>query len=316
MSTHNQTISSPDDFPGKIELVLVTSEIAKKWLEEYRFQGQRNLDRETVLLYAREMQMGRFDAVSQINLVQVGPKTYLTDGQHRLQAVALSNVPIPFVVRTKTATDETEAARDYNASTGKARTVSDSLRATGIQESLELNSSELNVIAAATSLIVGGFSIRANRSLLNRSVTEKEQSIREWAPDYAEYQKSVLGAHQSLARILKWRGVVAVGLVTFRYAPFKASQFWGDLVAEEGRSKAGTYLERRLLFGELSKRKNMASISRNVAEAWNRFFLGKSLPANFHPLADTLPIYIAGSPFNGSQQIELFPKGEVSDGDA
>lgn len=310
---NNQTIQMPDD-AGSIELVQVTPEIAQEWLEKYPFAGQRDIKPELVLLYAREMTLGRFDAISQINLVQVGNKKFLTDGQHRLRGVVKSGVPVMFVIRTRNAADEAIAARDYNSASSEPRTVKDSLRATGVQEALELSSTHLNMISAATALIEGGFSTRANRSLLVRSTTEKERAIREWATEFAQYQNAILGAHSALARVLKWRGIVSVGMVTFRYAPFKASQFWGDLVSEDDRSKAGIYIERRLLTTDIPKTKNMATVSRTVAEAWNRFYLGKRLAANFHALGDSVPIYIAGSPFNGSQQVDLFPSEEVTNG--
>ncbi len=300
---------------GSIELVQVTPDLAREWLSQRPFRGQRKLDRETVLLYSRLMKMGEFDALSQVNFATVGDDTFLTDGQHRLNAVVHSEVTTPFVVRTRILEDELSVAADYNSANGKSRTVNDSFRATGIQESLALSSTQLNMISAATALIEGGFSPRSNRSLLVRSTSDKEKSIRDWNNEFRQYQNAITGAHQALSRVLKWRGVTAVGMVTFRYAPFKAQQFWGDLVSEDNRTKAGNYLERRLLFSGIPKTKNMATVSRTVAEAWNRLFLGKHLAANFTPLGDSVPIYIAGSPFTGSQQVELFPDVEVVNGE-
>src|SRR3712207_331649 len=72
-----------------VEIVEITPEIAEKWLHDYSYHGQRPIVKGQVDFLAFEMAAGRFET-SEMRLVHVGDRIFLTNGQHRLRAVIAS----------------------------------------------------------------------------------------------------------------------------------------------------------------------------------------------------------------------------------
>lgn len=82
---------------ARIEKIEITPEIAKKWLGQ-NTASNRKVSKRTVEAYAREMKAGRWHTTHQgIAFNQAGE---LIDGQHRLNAILLAEVPIEMYVYT------------------------------------------------------------------------------------------------------------------------------------------------------------------------------------------------------------------------
>lgn len=77
------------------ETIDVTPELAKKWLET-NSEGQRNMRRNAVATYARDMAMGNWAFTHQP--IAFNEHGKLVDGQHRLNAVVESGATVRFVV--------------------------------------------------------------------------------------------------------------------------------------------------------------------------------------------------------------------------
>lgn len=120
---NNKQISHDTPVQGNIPIILVTPELAQKWLDT-RYEAERRLRLGKVAAFARDMREGKWRFIGDpIRFDEANGN--LVDGQHRLQAVVDSGQPqlfpvlhIPF---------EDRAAID----TGTARTLGDVLNLGG-----------------------------------------------------------------------------------------------------------------------------------------------------------------------------------------
>lgn len=119
-------------------LELVTPEQAKKWVE-MNAENQRKLKEDVVLGYSRDMLSGRW------RLTPDSPVSFdwngrLINGQHRLSAVTVANIPIQFIVSRGWSPDVIECIDQ-----GKSRTDVDRAHAKGF---LHLNSTHFAIARA------------------------------------------------------------------------------------------------------------------------------------------------------------------------
>lgn len=118
------TVLSPEsDTKTRVSVEEVTPETARRWLG--RNQGNRTLRSKSLVRdYAQTMKNGRWAFTGEP--IQFAPDGRLLNGQHRLSAVILANVTLPFlVVRNLPA----EAQRYMDS--GAKRTVADALTMDG-----------------------------------------------------------------------------------------------------------------------------------------------------------------------------------------
>jgi hypothetical protein len=78
----------------RAEIITVTPELARKWLEANK--ANRRLRRRDVANYARDMAAGRW--LMNGEAVKFDTADLLLDGQHRLHAVITAGVPVPMLV--------------------------------------------------------------------------------------------------------------------------------------------------------------------------------------------------------------------------
>ena len=78
-------------------MVLVTPELAQKWLDEHNTNNRKKKP-EAITRYAREMEHGRWDADA--SDIKFSRTMELLDGQNRLHACVQSGVPFPTLIRT------------------------------------------------------------------------------------------------------------------------------------------------------------------------------------------------------------------------
>jgi len=109
----------------------VTSDLAEKWLAQNTHN--RNLRDKAVMAYARDMESGNWaENGESIKFAKDGT---LLDGQHRLQAIALSGVTVKMLVVTGLENRTQETMDD-----GRKRTLSDALHLRGETNSVILGS--------------------------------------------------------------------------------------------------------------------------------------------------------------------------------
>ena len=77
------------------EVLLVTPDMARRWLAQ-NTSNNRPLSQATVQLYARDMREGRWQLTHQG--IAFNPTGELVDGQHRLHAIVMADIPIEMTV--------------------------------------------------------------------------------------------------------------------------------------------------------------------------------------------------------------------------
>lgn len=112
-------VATPDPDEPKYELVKVTPELAEKWLAQNTHN--RNLRENAVIAYARDMENGAWRENGES--IKFAADGTLLDGQHRLQAVALSGVTLRMLVVSGLANASQETMDD-----GRKRTLADALK--------------------------------------------------------------------------------------------------------------------------------------------------------------------------------------------
>lgn len=294
-----------------VRLVYISPDDANGILDKYRYHGQRNLRPMQVAAWARLSRLGRWET-HEIRLCKIGEKGYLTDGQHRLNGIVMSGVGQWFVQVEKQCSDESEVARDYNASgNGAARTQADELRASGIEQNLGIISTDRHSYAAALKMIMTEFSHTPTKYLNYKDPIELQAKMWEHIRAHAAFRDAVRGGRTPFPKITKWAGVVALGLVTFETNQELADMFWRELVSEQTIYPAINDLQRQLIL-LMSKKATQNHTARVVAFGWNRW--NKSPHAritrrNVQPVDE--PIYIWGSSlYTGHQVLDTAQLGD------
>jgi hypothetical protein len=172
-------------------LETITPSQAAEWLEKYNTANYRKLGQTTVKKYADLLRRGEWPLTSAS--ISFGADGRLLDGQHRLAACALADVPLTtFVVRGITSDAE------LYIDTGKPRSFSDYLRYLG----------EKNSTALATTLNILYFMLNEKpESLVNKSgavpaaelleVLDKHPQIRDAVSWAGSARKQIPGITQS-----------------------------------------------------------------------------------------------------------------------
>jgi hypothetical protein len=104
------------------KLTQVTPALAEKWLDQNTHN--RNLREKAVMAYARDMEAGNWAENGEA--IKFAADGTLLDGQHRLQAIALSGVTVPMLVVTGLDNRSQETMDD-----GRKRTLADALHLRG-----------------------------------------------------------------------------------------------------------------------------------------------------------------------------------------
>lgn len=296
----------------KVSVETVTPEMAIKWLSENLYEYQRPASEFHVKFLADEMLRHAFKQDTVIEFCQVNGTEVLTDGQHRLRAVALSGKPQRFVVVERDAKSEKDIATDYTRTDkGRSRTVADDYKVLLLEEELGLTATQVNKFGSAVAHIHNEFgSVRSLRNKLHTD--DRLRLMREYNDGYGMYLEAVAGVSKDMRKKLERSATVSVALVTFRYSVAlygdKVESFWNGVAFDDGlrSNDARKTAIRHLLLsgmpggagGNSEKTVSAAYSSRYLASCFNAFVTGKEIAHAKVPDAYK-PILILGSPFNG-----------------
>lgn len=256
---------------------------------------------------AKEMKADRFATVA-IYLVHHNGRAFLTDGQHRLHAIIKSGKTLLFVVVHIFVTREEDVANDYiRRDCGASRTLLDSYSALNLPEMCQLTKTQIGKLGAAVVVLMTGFTpaCESVREPGLKSRDNRRIAILDWAQEARAFYAAIAGtAHPEL---FDRSAVLAVALATFRYCPDRAREFWGAAAADDGLGKdepAKVLLNYLIKTATRDEKKYV--YARAVANTWNWFQKGER--HKYTKVTDeqiNRPIKIAGTIYNGKQNIEL-----------
>lgn len=292
------------------QVTMVTPEMASEWLTAYHYEHQRDLRQAHVRFLAEEMNRKSFKQDTVIEFCKVGDAKFLTDGRHRLSAVAWSKLSQRFIVVERTLADEDAVAVDYTRTDkGKRRTVADDYRTLSIEEELGVTATQANNLGSACVLILNDFRSTAQSKIHS---DDRLRMMREYGDAMGDYLEVLAGSSADFRHRLMRAATLGVALVTFRfsssvYSKPKVEEFWKGVAFDDGlratdpRKIANRHLLEVGMVGGAAMSPKVASVaysSRYLASCFNAYIDDRSL--NFTKVLDTAkPISIKGSPFSG-----------------
>lgn len=279
----------------------ITPEVAKRMLENMKYEGQRTLRKEHISFLANEMKEKRFVGNTLGVCRLPGGTEYLINGYHTLNAIVLSNttqsMPVEFFdVRSNQEISKVYARFDRQL----RRTRTDTIRVYGLEDSFGLAPSVLTKYSAAAAIIIRDFSSGGGLSYLS------DDEVVLFMIDWLEYAKQYLSLikETSLVQAMLMRHVFPIGLVTCRYSD-KADEFWSKTASDDGllvgdpRKTLHQWIKETGLTRDAA-RKRIVTLPlgmRSVATAWNAYIEGRSL-SQIRVLNTTLPIVIRNTPYD------------------
>lgn len=291
----------------RAEVVLVTPEMAREWVERCNFEDrQRSLRQWHIMELAEAIKRGELE-LSLVKFSVFEGREYLIDGQHRLWSIFVSKVPAVLVVSWEEKPSMREVAYSYiRTDNNMTRSFADARKATAADASSGLTVQQFDKMGAAATLILMGFEAVTSptKSIVSRDKGARLAAVHKWAPDAQMYFEAITGAPKSLRAPLRNAGCLAVGTITMRYSVEKAAVFWktvagNDQLRRDSPEQALVHLLTTKNTNEMSR----AGWARAVASCWNAYLANKNLP-RVVPTDIRIPINIeGGSPYDGKQII-------------
>lgn len=299
------------------ELITVTPQMARGWLEHNNYERQRRRAEWQVDRLVIEMRKERFLPGTQIHFGVLGGQMKLLNGQHTLAAVAKSGLPQSLnVLYTPVETDAELGILYGRHDRGRGRTPHDAFLGMGLSERLNLTDRETNSFGSAVRIVLGGFrvvSVHTNVEIAT-SVDLAAETMADWEPAAALYFEAVREARPGMKSAYRRAAVAAVGIVTMRYQEAKATQFWSGAADDDALGRSDP---RRTLNDFLAK--NAAKVgdrityARHIASAWNKFYTEDDLTV-LRPIdAGKIGITIRGTPFKALKRSGASVENDMSD---
>lgn len=279
----------------------VTPELAQRILDEANYDRQRPVKAHHVTLLAEDMRRDRWTPGSQIAFAKVGERLQLINGQHRMHAVVESRRPIEFQILVAQAETETELHALYYRfdRRQRPRSTSEVLNALGIADKHGMSKTMTQAVFEAALVISNRFT-RPNYQkdpVSVRSDDARLASASAWWETGKLYEDLIREAPPAIKGKLTNGSVVAVALVTLKYQPEIAAQFWRGLADNDGLRRSDP---RHTLLTDLASRsmhgRGMVG-AQAAALAWNAFFDRR--PLKLIKVYEGHAVRVQGTPFDG-----------------
>lgn len=306
------SVPSGEKFSSR--LIIVTPDMARTWLINYRYPRKRPTRDWHVDDLANKMRLGRLH-LSTLNFARYKDLKYLLNGYHRLEAVCKFGAGVEFIVEVR----EVEKAEELDSTyvifdRGLPLQYTDVLRATGFAERYGVGVELMERLHAAMPLVISGFTDDGRRPTtligkLKRDTEALEQFMVDWL-DYAETYIACLVGSESRNKYMFYRAaVMSVGIVTMRYLPQKAPAFWNkachmtNFADGDVEKTLSIWLRDTSVVGI-----SPMQYARYVASAWNGRFDEKgegktTMRSRLVARSSQNPFVLHGTPFKGMQDL-------------
>lgn len=211
-------------------------------LAECAFAGQRPIKDGHVATLRIAMVKGNFTAGTQLHFARLRGRLYLVNGHHRLHAHSLTDAPLEFQVLITDCDSEEEVAQLYyrHDTVSVVRGLADVVRASGAAGAAGVSETDARRTLAAVKVIVGRFSRAMSHLQEVKNLREPDEILAAavpWWPYAKTYFALIEGASREATVCLNRQHIVAAGLVTLKYQPEKAREFWSGMAADDGLRK-------------------------------------------------------------------------------
>lgn len=305
----------------KVFVAVVNPEFAKHLLRSTEYDRQRHLRATNIERLAGEMRRGWYVKGTPLTFACMpNGDTFLLNGQHSLNAVVNTGIPMSFVFIFHRVSTMEEVAHIYSVlDIHHPRTWGDAMRAAGLAEKHGIPPVWHQPYAGSIRVMMAGFNARSQETRDGLMVS-REFQLRQWeswAP-MCRLFIDCMGRSEIPIRPFKRSGVLSVGMVTLRYNQPLAEIFWRGAAADDGLKKGDP---RKALVDFLRPikshtREQRQMITHACAIAWNHFRveeqLHKILPSTVAKVA------IEGTDWDGgdydpfSNMVKDMPKKQIA----
>ena len=273
------------------------------------FEHQRPVRKQKVEIYAQQMSSGDWTpgADGGIILARTGNGDWeLMNGQHRILAVILTNICIPFQVSWYTFDSEADKYAFFaSLDQGAKRSDADALMALGVRNVLTGVDKRL-ITTAASALKIIDLSFRSKGSNRTAATTNKhtnttanvKRAIDAFADPIIAASHGLMG-NRKMYQNTRNSYAFAIVLLSYTYAPEEAHEFWPEVIDPNVLTK-GTpqYALHHYLLTNTPHSEGEDTYAFCVANAWNAYAEGRSLEVLKKGSNQTI-MRLACTPFDG-----------------
>jgi hypothetical protein len=232
----------------EVNPIEITPAEARQFLEKFLPAWKRDLSATAVKKLASVMEKGRFHDASVLYRVKYPDGTYhLLSGQHRLAAQIKSNTTQSYMMLDKSV-DNVDEAREYYSTldTNKPLLRGDSLKALGVGEKFELNTSELTRLGMAITTLYQD--IKHDKTNIDPQELMMVIKKNKYDMLYKNMSEIFASSDKKLKNIfLKRSAITACSLVVLSEDPVKSSEFLREIALEKGELDTPTNSLRHFL---------------------------------------------------------------------
>lgn len=297
--------SEPDMEFIKEGFVTFSAVQANTVLRECPFDGQRGVSKDHVAVLADMMKNDKWEDKDKLDFAVLHGSPILINGYHRMHAQVASGKSVKWtVVMHPCASMDDVRGLYYRFDTNtRMRSAPQILAATNFAENVDLTKQMAEAVFRSVPLIANDFSAsKKSRDLLTAKVIDRRlEYARMYVRAAEQYQTALEGAQWGFKSKFHSAGVCAVALVTFRYQPVTAMEFWHGVASNDGLRKGDPRQTLFNYFAANSVAKSSGRSGGNVVNAfapsiaWNAFFEGRPLQIIKH--YEGREITIQGTPW-------------------
>ena len=269
-------------------------------LRKYNYEKQRPLDRAHAEMLGLCMANGQFKKFTNIDFAVLDGEPILVNGQHTCWAIAKGSTAVPLAIQFHRVDDTAQLETLYSQyDNGRRRTLRDNMGAIG--EELDMKSREFNQLGSAVRFLNHGFRHSNARDTANmlREAQDAEfikSLMRNYASEGRMYFDAIGKAPGANSGLFFRHAVVAVGLVTFRFQPIAATEFWSAAALDDGL-RVGDPCKSLINWLRLNSVNRTKELQHRAAIAcWNAHFAGRTLN-RIYPATDA-SLRMAGTPLD------------------
>lgn len=261
---------------------VITPGIASQILERFNYQNQRRVEKTHVAKLAIEMKNGVWTEGSQIAFgVMPDQVIHLVNGQHRMHAIVESGASIEFQVLLVPVKTEAELHALYYRFDTVQRARSDSMvmRSTGIAEKFDISKDvSVHAFKAGICIAAGLKAVHGvHRDPAFGTPDGKLDAIEQWWPVVKQYDDLIGPARGKIKRRLMNSQIMAVALVTLRYQPIRAAEFWSGVAKDDGLRKGDARKAMLTVLEDYNFKENTDSALIYTSHCWDAWFQGRTI---------------------------------------
>lgn len=285
----------------------VTPQLAEAWLA-FNYAHQRPVSQAHIAKLAEAMRRETF-TTNTIKFAMYSDNRCMVNGQHTLRAIVASGKSIILPVQDFVVDGEPDIqSLYYHEDTNRKRTFADSVRVLDFVKETGLSNDQIVKGASALKWMKCSFGVDR---VAYDSITQDDllELVPLWKWEIKAIYSAITPCSKEIRQVILKQPVFSVALVTMRYAPREAREFWRQVAQDDGLEKhdprksiaqwLSKNLPRRGRFIASAQEPYVAS--RAIAIAWNTWCAGRELKALF--VRDTMkPMELKKcGPYNGSQ---------------